>query len=341
MKIYLDAYLNKNLGDDLFIDILLKRYPNHKFFSISKGQKYKLNNLKVYSNSYLYRALKKFELEKYIANRCDIVVTIGGSMYIENNDKDRDFTLGKNKRYILGSNFGPYQSIDYYNNLYEVFKEAEDVCFREKYSYELFRDLPNIRYASDIVFAMDTKGINIIENKRAIISVIDCKRKINEKYQETYEDTIIKMIKYLIDKNYSVCLMSFCKEENDEEAINRIVNKLDSTYKEKVDKYFYDGNIEDALNNIGNSNIVIGSRFHAIILGLLLNKSILPIIYSDKTKHVLEENDIDAKIIEIKNLDKFDISILSETDLVKRYDIADLKNNAQKHFEKLDLILKE
>ena len=31
MKIYVDAYFAKNLGDDLFVNILTKRYPNHKF----------------------------------------------------------------------------------------------------------------------------------------------------------------------------------------------------------------------------------------------------------------------------------------------------------------------
>ena len=31
MKIYLIAYLNNNLGDDLFIDLIVNRYKNCKF----------------------------------------------------------------------------------------------------------------------------------------------------------------------------------------------------------------------------------------------------------------------------------------------------------------------
>ena len=47
MKIYVDAYLAKNLGDDLFINILTTRYPEHKFYAISKGEKgYNTKNLK-------------------------------------------------------------------------------------------------------------------------------------------------------------------------------------------------------------------------------------------------------------------------------------------------------
>ena len=57
MKIYLESYLAENFGDDLFIQILLERYPNQNFYAISDGfnnynKKYK--NLKVYSNHFLF-----------------------------------------------------------------------------------------------------------------------------------------------------------------------------------------------------------------------------------------------------------------------------------------------
>ncbi len=96
MKIYVNAYLENNLGDDLFIKILTERYKKHKFYSITKGFKnYTKNNFKVYSNKYIFKVLKKFELEKYLANKFDLVITIGGSMYQENNDNNRDFSLRK------------------------------------------------------------------------------------------------------------------------------------------------------------------------------------------------------------------------------------------------------
>ena len=48
MKVYVDAYLEKNLGDDIFLDMLIKRYPKHKFYAMSRKEKeYNSNNLKV------------------------------------------------------------------------------------------------------------------------------------------------------------------------------------------------------------------------------------------------------------------------------------------------------
>ena len=134
MKIYVDAYLAKNLGDDLFINILTNRYPEHKFYAISKGEKgYDTKNFKVYSNVYMFKALKKFQWEKHLANYYDTVVTIGGSMFMERGDTNRDFSLGKNKRYVLGINFGPYKTQEYYNNIHNMLSNVEDVCFRDKY----------------------------------------------------------------------------------------------------------------------------------------------------------------------------------------------------------------
>lgn len=338
MKIYMDAYLAKNLGDDLFVKILTQRYQNHDFFAISKGvdNDSNLPNLKIFSNSYIFRMLKKFQWEKHLANHYDLVVSIGGSMYMENNDADRDFSLGKNKRYILGTNFGPYKTQEYYDNLYNMFKNVEDICFREKYSYDLFKQLPNVRYASDIVFSMDISNIKITNRKRAIISVISCDYKLDKKYTEEYEQVIIKLIQFFLDKKYEVCLMSFCRMEKDEEAIESILEKCDEDIKEKVETYYYDGNIEEALNVLGDSQVIVGSRFHANVIGLLLDKAIIPILYSDKTKHVLDDMNIQTKVIDIRNLSSVDVNKITDEDLNKHFNVEDQKEDAQKHFEKLD-----
>lgn len=340
MKIYVDAYLAKNLGDDLFINILTKRYPQHKFYAISKGEKgYNTKNFKVYSNTYIFKILKKFQWEKYLANHYDTVVTIGGSMFMERGDTNRDFSMGKNKRYVLGINFGPYKTQEYYNNIYNMLSDVEDVCFRDKYSYNLFKELPNARQAADIVFSMDTSNIKITNRKRAIISIISPKDKIDEKYEEKYEEKMLELITFLIKKEYEICLMSFCKNENDEEEIEKIYNQIPENQKKKVEKYYYNGNIEEALNTIADSQLVVGGRFHANIIGLCLGKSILPVLYSDKTLHVLEDMQINTPIIDIRKLENFNIESIKDEDLTRHYNIEKQKEDAQRHFEKLDIQL--
>ena len=342
MRIYLKGYLARNLGDDLFVKTIVERYKTQKFYTISNEFDYNnYNYLKVYSNSLLYRVIRKFKLEKNLASLCDISVTIGGSMYMEcaDSDKDKDFRLGKNKHYILGCNFGPYKTEEYFNKVKKAFESAEDVCFREEYSYNLFKDLKNVRYAPDILFSLDTSKVKITNRKRAVISIISCKYKLKESYTSDYENKIIELIKYLIDKGYEICLMSFCQKEKDEEEIESILSKCDIETKNKIETYYYRGNIEEALNTLGDSSLVIGSRFHANILAMVLGKPVIPVIYSDKMNHVLEDMKANLKTIDIRQIKDFDVNSITDEDLSKIINIDQERKESLRHFEKLDEIL--
>ena len=60
MKIYLDSYFAKNLGDDILIDIILNRYQSHQFYAVSRWTNgYRYPNLKVYGAGIYGRLLRK------------------------------------------------------------------------------------------------------------------------------------------------------------------------------------------------------------------------------------------------------------------------------------------
>ncbi len=339
MKVFVNAYLEGNLGDDLFFDTLLNKYPNHKYKTISDEEK-KRDNLEVYNNRFLNKFIRKLSLKRFLSYDCDMAISIGGSMYMENKgDIHKNFSLGKIPYYILGSNFGPYKTEEYYQNVYNFFKGAQDVCFREKYSYEKFKNLPNVRWEPDILFSLPTDNIKITNRKRVIFSIISCDRKLGEQYKENYQKTIKDLTNYFLQEKYEVCYMSFCKKEGDEDAIREILEQQPEI-KEKIEVYYYRGNREEALNVLADSQIIIGSRFHANVLGMVLQKTVIPMIYSDKTTHVLEDIDFKGKTFDIRNLNKEDNSLKKE-DLQYIHDISKQREEAKKQFEKLDKVLKE
>ena len=61
--------------------------------------------------------------------------------------------------------------------------------------------------------------------------------------------------------------MSFCQYEGDEKIINEIMK---NNKKKNVEKYFYRGNIDEALKIIANASVIVGSRFHEILNQQLL-----------------------------------------------------------------------
>ncbi|MBO5004063.1 MAG: polysaccharide pyruvyl transferase family protein [Clostridia bacterium] len=278
--------------------------------------------------------------EKIYIKKFDITVLLGGSMFIQNDKYIKKSILENSKKYyIIGSNFGPYNTSEYHKYYENIFRGAIDICFREKHSYNLFKDLPNVRYASDIVFSMDISDIKITNNKKVVISVIECERKASIVDKEKYENKMVEMSKYFIEKGYEVTLMSYCKSEKDEEAIESILTKCDSKLKERISVYYYTGNIEEALNVMGDCQIVVGARFHANIIGLLLGKTIIPIAYSDKTINVLNDMNFKGRVLKVQDIDRFDVNSLTEDDLNYKHDISFQIKDAQKQFERLDELL--
>ena len=70
-----------------------------------------------------------------------------------------------------------------------------------------------------------------------------------------------------------------------------------------------------------------------------MNKTIIPIAYSDKTINVLQDINFKGKYIDIESIDSFDVNELSDKDLSYKLNIDKYKEDANKHFEVLDKVL--
>lgn len=355
-KIFVSAYLNKNLGDDLFLKILSERYnnnfilycdPKKKYNNFLKNMKYNKSQLLYYTNKMIEKITNRNIHRDFIIKNSPLIITIGGSMFIEksNNKKilEKKYDIYKHNKpsYIIGVNFGPYNTEQYKKYITNnVFKKSTDICFREKFSYNLFNDNSNVRYAPDIVFSLNTDNIEITNDKTAIISVIDCTKRFEKNISDNYENKIIELIKELNERQYKITLMSFCKEEGDEHAIELIMDKInDKKIKKSINYYYYNGNINEALNIIGKSQIIVASRFHATILGLVMKKTVIPVAYSNKTINVLNDLGFKGKIFDIRKPNDFDVKKLNDKDFSYKFNVDKYKKEAEGHFKKLDLIL--
>lgn len=366
MNVFLNAYVAKNLGDDLFIKILLERYPEHNFLILTdrKHKDYlsKYHNLSVKTKKFKYLdiILNKLRLKfsfnklqiKNILKDTELSVIIGGSMFIEKNH-DTNFKvfdhyqtlLSMNETFLLGANFGPYKTQNYLDTFYSIFKRFKDVCFRDDYSYGLFSNLDNVRSAPDIIFSMqNSKYLNeFYKSDYIVFSVIDLSwREDLEPFMISYVETIAKIIKEIILKENRVILMSFCEAEGDIRAIDRILNKVGDT-NGRVGVHAYNGNLEKSLGIIKNARAIIATRFHAMILGLLYKIPTVPIIYSNKTKDTIDFLNINLPYYEIKDLEKISINTIISQAKEITYDINQLKSietNAENHFKYLDIYLK-
>lgn len=371
MKILLKLYTRLNLGDDLFLKMICEKFPQHKFYLVADDEYTRINNWKNltvipsdFSENFVERVIRylsrKFFNNKYEKNlqkvylkqnknvlkEVDAFVSIGGSIFIENSknvklDNEIAYYNLINKllidkpKFIIGCNFGPYYSDFFYETYREIFKSFQDICFREKYSYELFKELNNVRLAPDVVFALNIENNFEKRNKTVGFSIILPRNGIEPyKYYKKYSEIIEKYQ----EKGYEIYLFSFCKEEGDELAIREMLKFLKT--KERINQINYDGDIDGFLQYYGQMEYMYCGRFHSMILSMLYNQKIYPIAYSNKMRNVLHDINYKGEIIEMDLFYQVKVNLLINQIEKNQYNIEVVRKQSIDQFLALEKIMK-
>ncbi len=361
-KVFVDIYLQFNLGDDLFLDILAKKFPNSEFTINYLGNNYdhfisQYNNVRRRKYSLINKIGQRLKITDSITNydtvakEHDALLFIGGSIFRE---EDYHHTLyqGRMKMvkefknrgksvFVLGANFGPYKSEAFINDYKEFFKLCDDVCFRDLYSYNLFSDLSKVRYAPDIVFQMDISDYKTDTDKKYVgFSIIDVRHKQGlSEFHNDYISSTARAIETFVSMGYECCLMSFCEHEGDLQVINEIKSKLSSEVINKVFVYEYKGELKEAINLIASFSLFIAARFHANILALLLGIGVMPIVYSKKTTNMLQDISLTDVLVNMDELYlQYNENMLNRS-FNNKINLEMISNDAKKQFSKLSAFL--
>lgn len=377
--VYLRAFLNENLGDDFFVQIIAQRYPKSEF-EIFACDEYPVkfgNNVHfvLSNNTYtklkekirLYDTLRKGNLrrklfpvffrldhrmEHVIARRATVNVYVIGSGFMEGGkvgfwQKLEERLYYANRPYLLGCNFGPFFSENYRSRYERLFVKAKDVCFRESYSYKLFPQLSNTRWESDIVFSYDG---NIDEtfasnnNEYVVISVVNLdKDGVCNPNKTFYYKFILDIADYYLNHRTRVVFVGFCKKQGDDIAIESIVRNLPPEFSEQIEIINYpQESISYILGVFKNAEAVFASRYHAGIIGMLYEKRTYFLSYSDKLVNVLKDIDETIPYIDINK--KISVSV---ENFISQYGytissqrLCEIKESANRQFSELDSVLK-
>lgn len=361
--VFIHAFAATNLGDDLMMRILCERYPNVGF-RLYADQSYRerfadIPNLKIYAPSDSWVAcidcilnkVKKTEMGfwKLLIKVSDVTVHIGGSVFTQHQDDyspalnlDTRLRYLSKKLYVVGANFGPFVDPQYYEDYQELLSKYEDVCFRDSYSYELHKNLPNVRYAPDVVFNQQMESVKEVK-KQVLISMIDMEQRGGKysisQYTKAYEHFVLQLTKEYIMRGYDVVFASFCAMQGDERVIARVQEQLDEQQRKKTGSVCYDKNMKECLQAFAESELIVGTRFHSIIIGWIAGRKVLPIVYDNKTLYTLEDNKITDYLTleQIQNMGEAEIvQIADKLEAMEPFDAGVLKEKAAEQFAGLD-----
>lgn len=190
---------------------------------------------------------------------------------------------------MLGVGAGPIIRIESKKKFREILCQVDYICLRDKDSYELLKSigLKNIYLTNDVVYDLKEneifKGKKVLNNSKDVAIVIAPLLLSTEQKKQNYKDQMVKYILDLKNKNINCKLIPF--------QYNYDIDFLKDIRKE-VDIDIYEDGLENMwllLNELKNYDLIIGMRFHSVVLAILLNIPVLPIIYHHKVNSCVKE----------------------------------------------------
>lgn len=356
------AYLENNLGDDIFVQLLCKRYPEADFY-VAQPRVHNVS-LSALPNLYFSKKMKKLDaafdekvvskgVQKYYS-QFDACVVIGGSIFMQNSNMWRRQVIRFKNRlavskhlYVIGANWGPFTDNNFLSEYSPLFEKTSDICFRDLDSTSYFHNISSIRYAPDVLLTYG--NVHADSENIVVISLIDSSwaGRPKEQYVELkahsseYENLLFDVCKEFSDMGYKICLMSFCQTQKDDAAAVRLQERCVEAGIYGVDTFSYTGDIDSAIHELASAKYIIATRFHSMILGWLFNKPTFPIIYDNKQRTVIKDINFPNKYCFLKrigNISAKDV-VLSLQNYIS-FDRNDYIEKAQNQFKGLDAFMK-
>lgn len=355
-QIAIHAYPFGNVGDDLFIRLLTSRYPD-VHFHLAMDPSYagafnRVPNMTIHPNRSLTARIrscmrKTSTFPAATEEKIEATVYIGGSLFIEQPGWEQAFSHMKRMHtqgrpfFIIGANFGPYVT-DHFKHIHEdFFLSITDICFRDDDSYTLFQQIDHVRYAPDAIFQLAgaIEKAPDVQEEHLLISVIDPSiRSDLADIDDAYFAALARIVTEAVEKNWAVTLTAFCPYEQDDVAAWEVIRRIPATYKNYVDLHTYDGNLEEVFQLFQRATHVVATRFHAMILGWIYEKKVLPITYSPKMETVLADMNYTGDVQPIKQMSattRPDVFTMTQAHVP----LEQLARTSTDHFKQLDVLL--
>lgn len=293
MNILLDAFYDRNYGDDIFLETVTGLFPGYKFYSfLEHYPQTVIDWAGKIPNLYLLPECDVF-LQK---NMFDAYMCIGGDVFPDNGD----FT--KRKKYVQAVKqvngtviFWGFSLFDSYSeqtqkDIGEMMAAADIIAPRDERSAQLLRQLVPEKEISPIADLAFLSGWTVAEKTARLgISVRRPNYATDEDMRRYATDLQEAINTYLAgDSTREVVLLSLSDgNTSDTPVVEEILQGV--AEQERVKHRVYTGDIAAIKADIASCELVICTRLHAMISCIAMNVPFIPIVYEVKMEHILQD----------------------------------------------------
>jgi len=282
----------KNLGYQT-IDYPFKHVTDYRGFEI------------FYYGGFFLKYLREQYKGKFPVDKIDAVLDVSGFAYsdqwgkkaVKNVNKLIEFFKKRNAKYIfLPQAFGPFSSAEIREGMKKAIDNCDLIIARDKDSYGMLTDIvqsKKIKLYPDITIKVKNheKVIKDISNYSCVVPnerMLDQGREYwpEGKYLE-YVNNVIKRL--LAETDHNVLILIHDKGIGDTDLANRLKENFPDENRVIV---YYEDDTMKLKSILGQANLVIGSRFHALVSALSQNVPSMALGWSHKYKMLFDEYEI-------------------------------------------------
>lgn len=294
MRVALLAYLDNNLGDDLMIKIIAEKYPNVNFNIYSENSVVK-NTFSKHVNISV-RSMSDMKVDLPLI---DVVISLGGSIFIIKNFKEVIFRLLKINFLIkakihgariltVGCNLGPFNRFGKIIAKLEIFLNDIVIVRDNEYRNIYKRWLASGKVVESSDFVYSCKFPKLSKSHHKILGISAYRSIKNPKLNYVNYQALAKISNDYIKNGGQVKIFAFDSEgENDLSAAHHIFNMIENQSKASIVPYL--GDIDKFIRQFSVCSFHICIRFHSAVLSDILGIPFYPIAYSNKTFNLIKD----------------------------------------------------
>lgn len=292
MNILLNGYFDKNFGDDAMQELVVKHFKEFDFYPNCK-QREMLRHLEKYENAHIGVPIPEIDLFLNVIGTGFLYQTKFAKI-----TKLYEVLFKKRAKYprmaLVDCSF------EYFTSLHEKWlvkqgvREYDFITCRDDISYEFLKKnvkkTPIFKF-NDIIFDGDYARVS----NGNCLGIAPVNRVKSEKNYAYYKELAAFADKYIETENKEVKLFAFdTGNENDILAVMSIKNLMRN--KEKVKIVAYNSDVDEFVNEFCECEMIIGSRYHSIVLAVLNNINTIAVYDNEKVYRICR----DFKIMGIK-----------------------------------------
>lgn len=246
----------------------------------------------------------------------------------------------------IGNNIGPVETNEGKDLFVGMLRRFDSVVVRDQFSFdwiEKYVGFGRANLGSDLVLNYKIPDIQKISG---LVGISVHRSVISPEKNEKYINNILKLIKMIKKEDDSLNFRIFSFDgitENDEILADLILNEL--KWPEWITKCSYAGDARAFLELFAACDRIFASRFHAVILSLMLETPFIAFDYMGKSRNLLLDLNYSGYIIthdSFENMiEKCAQAILSPKIMIDIDDLNAMKKRSNDGFLALDQVIKK